>query len=69
MAEPTARQDRNRRLITSLREDARSGDLWDMCAADAKLGRMTPPVFKLEAGTANVTLSPRFCIEQGVRFA
>ena len=58
---------RNLELLVSLKEDARSKDLVDMCKSDCRLGRMGRPVKPSELNLSAVTLSPRFCIEQGTK--
>ena len=50
-----------------MREDPRSKDLVGMCSSECKLGRMSRPVKPSELNLSAVTLSPRFCIEQGTR--
>ena len=59
------RRSGNEALLGSLREDSRSSELVQMCLDDAKRGRMRTPVLARDIDLGAVTLSPRFCIEQG----
>ena len=57
-------QQSNAALVGSLREAEKSQELFDCTEADAKLGRMSPPVpFDAEA-MKSVRLSPRFAVEK-----
>ena len=59
------RSGRNSELLSSLKEDKRSQDLLRMCCEDAEAHRMCPPVPVATLDLSAVTLSPRFCVEQG----
>ena len=59
------RHDKNRVLLSRLREDPHSGHLLEACMEDHRLGRMTVPR-PLELSDLGVhTFSPRFAVEQG----
>ena len=53
-------------MIGQLKEDSRSKALLQMTKDDIELGRMTA-LRMHEVDLDNITLSPRFCIEQGTR--
>lgn len=61
------REARNRSLVSSLREDPHATDLLKMAASDAALGRMSRPRHLRESDLREYTLSPRFCLEQGLK--
>ena len=57
----------NNVLVASLKEDEHSEALFRMASEDADLCRMTKPRPLKSADLCDFTLSPRFCIEQGVK--
>ena len=57
----------NQKLLAGLREDKFSKELFEQTCADAKLGRMTPPMKVSKCNLHGVRLSPRFGVEQGIR--
>ena len=58
----------NNEILANLREDSFSGELLKMCIDDCKLGRMRYYTPQGEAVVpSDATITPRFCIEQGVR--
>ena len=59
---------KNAALVASLKEDSHSAELYKMACADAKLKRMTYPRPLRKSDLEKYTLSPRFCVEQGLRF-
>jgi hypothetical protein len=61
-----SREENNRKLIKTLKEGSRSGDLLEHCRKDLKAGRMECPRLAHECNLAEITLSPRFGVEQGV---
>jgi hypothetical protein len=61
-----SREKNNRKLIKTLKEGSRSWDLLEHCRKDLKAGRMECPRLAHECNLAEITLSPRFGVEQGV---
>ena len=59
---------RNQGLLSTLREDPHATDLLKMSATDAALGRMSRPRHLRDSDLKEYTLSPRFCVEQGMWF-
>lgn len=58
----------NKELVVSIREDRNfSGDLLKICLEDFAMGRMSKPQLVSDELLASTNLSPRFCVEQGVR--
>ena len=60
------RIDKNRAMISNLREDAQSANLLQQVTEDAKKGRMTCARPVEEADINQLVLSPRFGVEQGL---
>ena len=60
------RLERNRALISNLKEDEHAKELWAMVVDDAAKGRMSKPVPVGFDHLSAKTLSPRFCIIQGI---
>ena len=61
-----SREENNRKFIKTLKEGSRSGDLLEHCRKDLKAGRMECPRLAHECNLAEITLSTRFGVEQGV---
>ena len=59
------REANNYSILSRLREDEHSAELFSACVNDAKKGRMSHPVPLDFSALAEVSLSPRFGVEQG----
>ena len=59
------REANNYNILSRLREDEHSAELFSACVEDAKKGRMSHPVPLDFSALAEVSLSPRFGVEQG----
>ena len=57
----------NAQILSKLRADVHAEDLLKMTIADAELGRMSWPRPISEADMHLANMSPRFCIEQGLK--
>ena len=62
----SARVANNRALVQKLKEDEHSHELLKMAGEDALKHRMSAPRILGEEDMTKYTLSPRFCIEQGM---
>ena len=60
------REANNYNILSRLREDEHSTELFAACVEDAKKGRMSHPEPLDFSSLAEVNLSPRFGVEQGV---
>jgi len=60
-----SRSEGNSKILSRLREDCHAQDLYDACMEDARLGRMTVPAPVGMDGVGELTISPRFGVEQG----
>ena len=58
---------RNTATLGKVREDLHSGALFEMCRADAGLGRMSEPRAVTRADMTAGNFSQRFCVEQGLK--
>ena len=61
------RHELNNKLVSWLRKDTNSDVIMRMTLEDAELGRMSKPRLLVPQDLDDFNLSPRFCIEQGVR--
>ena len=59
------REANNYSILSRLREDEHSAELLSACVEDAKKGRMSHPVPLDFSALAEISLSPRFGVEQG----
>ena len=59
------RAQKNKVLISKLREDMRSEELMRLTQEDVRLGRMRPLRGIHEVDLGEITVSPRFCVAQG----
>lgn len=57
----------NKEVLDRLSEDKYADELHKMCLADAACGRMRGPWLLDNQALNNSHLSPRFCVEQGVK--
>lgn len=64
------REQKNRALLESVREDKHAAKLTSLCRDDARMGRMRGPFEPHDPSAPKldeVTITPRFCVEQGIK--
>ena len=61
------RLEKNKNLLSTLREDEHSSELMALTLKDAQLNRMTMPVPIEDIDLSDIVLAPRFAVVQGVR--
>ena len=57
----------NQKLLSSLRQDEHSHELFNMTSVDARLNRMTEPVPSQFVDLSSIRLAKRFCVDQGLK--